>query len=127
MSMPRWTQLLALFLIALGIAAYFGTGRQSVTALIPTFLGLPMLALGLWGRKESARKMAMHIAAVLALVGLGGTASGLVKVARLAGGEALERPQAAIAQALVAVACLVYLVLAIRSFIQARRAAQSAT
>lgn len=127
MSMPRWTLLIALVLIALGIAAYFGTGQQSVTALIPSFLGLPMLLLGLWGQKESARKTAMHIAAVLALVGLGGTASGLVKVARLAGGAALERPQAAIAQAIVAVVCLFYLVLAVRSFIRARGTAQSTT
>ena len=125
MTMPRWTLVLALFLILVGVAGYLGTGRQSVTALIPTFLGLPLLALGLWGRRESARKMAMHIAAVVALLGLGGTASGLVKSARLLGGETLERPQAALAQAAVALACLVYLVLAVRSFVQARQARQS--
>lgn len=122
MTMPRWTLTLALFLIGLGVFAYLGTGRESVTALIPTFLGIPLLSLALWARRESARKMAMHIAAVLALVGLGGTASGLVKaVGLLAGGE-VARPEAVMAQAAVAVACLLYLILAIRSFIAARRA-----
>ena len=122
MSMPRLTVLLALFLIVLGVATYLGTGRQSVTALIPTFLGLPLLACGLWARRESARKMAMHIAAVVALLGLGGTASGVVKSVKFLAGETLERPAAVMAQTAVALACLLYLVMAVRSFIQARRA-----
>ena len=121
MTMPRWTLALALFLVAVGLVAYFATGRQSVTALIPAFLGAPLLLCALLGRREGTRHHAMHAAAVLALIGLGGTATGVVKTGRLIAGATLERPEAAIAQAVVALACLAYLVLAVRSFVQARR------
>lgn len=127
MSMPRVTLLLALFLIVLGIVAYLVTGRESVTALIPTFLGIPLLACGLWGRREGSLKMAMHVAATLALLGFGGTVGGLVKTVRRMLGATLERPEAALVQAIVALACLVFLILAIRSFIQARRAGPADT
>ncbi len=122
MSMPRWTLLLGSFLTLLGVGFYFGTGRESVTALIPTFLGIPLVACGLWARRDGSRAAAMHVAAVLALLGFGGTVSGVVKAARLVGGQAVERPEAVVGQALVALACLAYLVLAIRSFTQARTA-----
>jgi len=122
MSMPRWTLLLGCFFVLLGIGFYVGTDRQSVTALIPTFLGVPLVATALWARREKARAAAMHVAAVIALLGLAGTASGLVKAVRLVAGQVVERPEAAIAQALVALASLGYLVLSIRSFVLARRA-----
>ena len=56
-------------LVVLGVGAYFGTGGQSVTALIPSFLGVPLAALGLMGRDERRLKMAMHVSVVLAFVG----------------------------------------------------------
>ena len=37
---------LGVVLLALGLGSYFGSGRTSVTALIPAFFGLPLLALG---------------------------------------------------------------------------------
>lgn len=121
MSMPRWTLVLGSFLALLGVGLYFGTGRASVTALIPTFLGIPLIACALWARRDSMRAAAMHVAAVLALIGFGGTVSGVIKTARLVGGQAVERPEAAVGQALVAFACLTYLIVAIRSFARARR------
>ena len=122
MSMTRWTLLLAAFLTLLGIGFYLGTGRQSVTALIPTFLGLPLLGCALWSRRESSQAVALSVASVLALVGLAGTVPGVVKAARMLAGESIARPEAVVAQTLVAIACLVYLVLSIRSFLRVRRA-----
>ena len=120
MSMPRLTIALGVVLIAIGAGFYLGTGRQSVTALIPAFLGLPIGACGVWALSERWRKVAMHIALVLALLGFGGTVSGVVKLVKQAMGEELERPEAALAQGIVAVLCLVFLVLGIRSFVAAR-------
>jgi len=72
----------------------------------------------------------MHIALVLALLGLGGTVMGAVKLVKQAMGEELKRPEAALAQGIVAVLCLIFLILGVRSFVTARvsqrRAAEAA-
>jgi hypothetical protein len=57
----------------------------------------------------------------VALLGFIGSVSGIPKVFSLVGGTELARPAAAITQAIMALICLVYLILATRSFISARR------
>ena len=120
--MAKITIGLGLVLIALGIGSYFGTGRASVTALIPAFFGVPLLLLGLLALKESMRKHAMHIAAVMGLLGFGGTVGGLMKLPVLLTGGELERPAAVAVQAAMAIVCFVFVLLCVWSFIKARRA-----
>lgn len=120
--MPALTIAFGAVLIALGVAGYFLTGRQSVTALIPAFAGVLFLVLGIVAQKPGARKHAMHVAAALALLGFLGTITGVIKVIRMLGGEEIARPAAARSQAIMAVLCLLFLVLCVRSFIAARRA-----
>ena len=43
--MARLTILLGIALIILGLGGYFGTGRESATALIPVLFGLPLLVV----------------------------------------------------------------------------------
>jgi len=112
-------------LTLLGVIGYFASGGASVTALIPAGFGILFLILGFIGRNVTLRKHAMHGAAVVSLIGLVATFSGFLKVFSLIGGETLERPQAVIAQAVMALLCLVFLIFAVRSFIQARRTRQS--
>jgi hypothetical protein len=126
MSMPRWTLALALFLIVLGVGSYFLTGMQSVTALIPAFLGLLLIGCVLWARREGSRRNAMHAATALALLGFGGTISGVLKIFQVFAGETVERHEAALAQAIVAIACAIYLWISARSFLRARRARAAA-
>jgi hypothetical protein len=121
MYMPAITLIYALLLIGLGLIGYFGTSTGSVTALIPTFLGIILLILGLLGRRESARRHAMHFAAALGLVGLLGSARGLPQAIRLIGGDTVARPEAAVAQAVMAALSLIYLIFCVMSFIGARR------
>ena len=121
MTLTRWTALLGGFLVLLGLVAYLGTGRQSVTALIPAFLGVPVILCSLWARRESARTVALSVATVLAVVGFAGTVTGIVKTVRLVAGQEIARPVASVAQALVAVACLAYLLMALRTLVRARR------
>ncbi len=111
-----------LVLIALGLGSYFGTGQASVTALIPAFFGLPLLLLGLVALKERMRKRAMHVAALIGLLGFAGTVSGLMKLPVLLTGGELARPAAVGVQAGMAIVCFVFVLLGVWSFIKARRA-----
>ena len=46
MNMPRINVAVGSLLIMQGIGFYVGTASKSVTALIPAFVGLPILVLG---------------------------------------------------------------------------------
>ncbi len=59
-----------LVLIALGLGGYFGTGRESITAMIPAFFGVPILLLGFVATKAGFRKQTMHGAVMMALLGM---------------------------------------------------------
>ncbi len=120
--MAKITIGLGLVLIALGRGSYFGTGRASVTALIPAFFGLPLLVLGLVALHQGMRTTAMHIAVVIGLLGFAGTVSGLMKLPVLLTGGELERPAAVAVQAAMAIVCFVFVLLSVWSFIKARRA-----
>ncbi len=120
--MAKITIVLGLVLIALGLGGYFGTGRESVTALIPALFGLPLLLLGLVARNERRRKTALHIAVGIGLLGFAGTVRALMKLPVLLTGGELERPTAVGVQAAMAIVCIVFVLLCIWSFIKARRA-----
>lgn len=62
----------------------------------------------------------MHVAALVALVGVIGTASALLQVPAMLAGEGVGRRPAVVARASMAVILLVYLGFSIRSFAQAR-------
>ena len=119
--MSRLTTNLGIIFIILGLYSYFGISSESITALIPTFFGVPMLLLGRIARNEKYLKHSMHGATLLALLGFAGTVSGLFKFFRLLGGEEFERSSAIIIQAIMSVLCLVYLILAVKSFINTRK------
>jgi hypothetical protein len=107
-------------LIVVGLAGYFLTGAASVTALIPAAFGIVIALAGLIARDERRRMHAIHGAVVVALLGFLGSVRGLVQIADVFDGTA-TRPAAVIAQSVMALLTLGYLVLAIRSFIAARR------
>jgi len=119
--MAKFSIAFGITLIILGFISYFGISSESVTALIPAFLGVIVLILGFLTLNEKYLKHSMHAAAVLMLLGFAGTVSGLIKFFRMIGGEAFERPSAITVQAIMAVICLIFLIFAIKSFIDARR------
>lgn len=125
--MAMLTILLGLILTFLGIGGYgyaLATDSASMTALIPAVFGLPIALLGVLALAKPAKRMlVMHIAVLLALVGFAGAGRGLLSLPKfITDADSIERPMAVIVQSVMAVLCLVYLVLAIRSFIAARRA-----
>jgi hypothetical protein len=115
---------LGVALVVLGLAGYFLTGAVSLTALIPVPFGLVIAVAGLMARDERKRKHAMHAAVLVALLGFLGSIRGLFQISAVFAGTA-ARPAAVIAQALMAVLTLAYIVLAVRSFVQARKNRQA--
>ncbi len=108
-------------LIALGVGSYFGTGRASVTALIPAFFGLPLALLGVAAVNERLRKHAMHAAAVIGLLGFVGASRGFASLPALLSGGEVERPVAVAVQVAMALLCFAFVVMCVGSFIKGRR------
>ena len=121
MNMQKITMTYAILLILLGVVGYFITDMVSVTALIPMFLGLPMMALGLMAMNPTRRKHFMHVAAALGLIGFLGSARGLGGLFTLIGGGEVARPGAVISQTIMAVLSLIFVLLCVKSFIDARK------
>jgi hypothetical protein len=109
-----------LALILVGIAGYVWgiiNGNASITALIPAFFGLVIALLGAFARSnEALRKHLMHGALLVALIGLVIPAFRLISM-----GSKLSLTPAVISQAAMALLCLIFLVLGIQSFVNARR------
>jgi hypothetical protein len=108
-------------LLVLGIGGYFGSGMVSLTALIPAAFGLLLLICGVIARDPGKRKHAMHFAAMIGLLGFLGSARGLAKIGAVLAGQPVERQNAVIAQAVMAILMLIFVALCVRSFIEARR------
>ncbi|WP_337866947.1 hypothetical protein [Ignavibacterium sp.] len=123
--MTKFSIILGIIFILMGLYSYFGISSESVTALIPAFFGVPMLILGWLGLNEKYLKHAMHGAAVLTLLGFAGTVGGLIKFFKMLGGAEMERPAAVTVQAIMAILCLLFLIFAVKSFIDARRNKES--
>jgi hypothetical protein len=109
---------IGLILIVLGVAGFVATGSSAPTALIPAYFGAALVILGLLARNPARRKLAMHIAVVVGLLGFLGAVRGPMQL--LAG--TAQRPAAAWAQTIMALLMAIFVALAVKSFIDARRA-----
>lgn len=119
--MPIVTIVTGSVLSLLGIIGYFFSDTRSLTALIPLAFGTLLELCGVLAMRPNLKKHAMHGASVLALLGVLGSARGASSFVTLASGGTVARPLAAQVQAAMFVTCLVFLVLCIRSFRDARR------
>lgn len=96
-------------------------GKSPKTALIPVVIGVLVALFGVVsGIKEGARKHLMHVSMLLALIGLGGI------VGRWISAGTFTNPEFSVTNALIvqlsfAVVSAVYIILGIKSFIDARR------
>jgi hypothetical protein len=122
--MSSTTLAFAFAYLVLGIGGFVLTGSTHKTALIPCVFGVLFLVFGLLARKDNLRKHVMHAAVLIALLAFLGTARSLPHLPELFNRTA-EKPAAIITQALNAALSLAFIFLAVRSFIQARRARNS--
>ena len=118
MSMPSVTRVVGFLLVLLGVVGYVGTGGASITALIPAMVGALFLILALAARSTEARKHVLHAAVAIALVAFIGIVPRIV--AAVSAGET-QRP-AVLAQIAMATILAVYVLLGVKSFMDARRA-----
>lgn len=122
--MAKITLVFAALLIVLGLVGFFGTGGVHYTALIPTWFGL---ALGIFGflaisPNEGRRKLFMHINVTIGLLGFLGALGRAIPSYLHARAAGTSPNEIAIASQLtMAVLTLVYVILCVRSFINARR------
>jgi drug/metabolite transporter (DMT)-like permease len=118
--MPSTSIACGTLLVLIGILGYVNgvmTNHASVTALIPAFVGIVLLVLGIFARRsEGLRKHLMHAAVLVALLGFVASAGRLFS--RL--GE-LSYNAAVVSQVSMALVCLLFVILAVKSFIDARR------
>lgn len=118
--MPFTSIICGVLLILVGIAGYaygMSTGHASPTALIPAIFGLFLALLGIVSRmKDDLRKHLMHAAAAIALIGFILTAGRLVMNL-----SNLTLSAAVLSQLAMALICLIFVVMAVKSFADARR------
>lgn len=107
-------------LVVVGLIAYVASGAVSLTALIPSGLGVLLLIAAAIARNPKLRRHSMHVAMLVALIGIVATSMNTLRLGEVFAGTA-ERPWAVIASALTFVTLLVYLGFGIASFVQARR------
>jgi hypothetical protein len=118
--MPKITVLVGVLLVFEGLGFYVATGTKSITALIPTFVGLPILAAGLLAFIASARKHAMHLAAAVASIGFVAAMGRVVQAG-------LSVSPAGASVLILALLTGGFVVLCIKSFADARRRSRQAS
>lgn len=118
--MPSTSIACGTLLILIGVLGYIaGMLHQStsMTALIPAAFGIVLFLLGVFARmNEGLRKHLMHAAVIVALLGFIATAGRLVSKL----GE-LSYSAAVVSQVSMALVCLLFVILAVKSFADARR------
>ena len=114
-----------LFLLGPIFYALGESGRQSLTAFIPSLFGILIGAFGLAARNPARLKASMHGAAGFALLGVLGSLSGASRWPLLLTGRASEiAPNKVLAgwsTLLMFVLCLLFVVMCVQSFRAARR------
>jgi hypothetical protein len=119
--MPRLSIIIGSFLTLLAVISYSLSGGASWTALIPSVVGIPLIILGILGKRESMRRHVMHAAVALAMIGFLGSVRALANFVRVLNGVAVECPGAVVAQIVMSLACFVLVAFGIKSFVDARR------
>jgi uncharacterized membrane protein HdeD (DUF308 family) len=126
--MMAWpTVICGALLVLVGIVGY-GTSEvqpPSMTALIPAFFGAALIVCGVLAFSDKLRKHAMHLAAVIGLVGLVGGFMPLIR--QISKGDGFDPfKKSAIAGELMILICAVFVGMCVNSFIQARKARKAA-
>lgn len=131
--MPVVSVVFGLLLVALGVWGRWGGDlglweplgfappeKLSGTALIPAYVGLALVILGLLALKESLLKHAMHLAAMVGVLGLVAALGRLLATGKVAGvgGASLVG---------MTLLCAIFVALCVNSFIQVRRRRRDAS
>ena len=122
--MAKVTLVFAVLLVILGIAGYYYTGHIHPTALIPLWFGV---GLGICGflaisPNEKRRKIFIHIAVVIGVIGFLGGAITAIQGYGNARSQGIDPDMVALwDKVIMAFLMLNYTILCVQSFIKARR------
>ena len=127
--MPRYTIITGLFLILLGAYGYLS--YDSVTVLIPAFIGFLIMVFGILAVNEKRRRMFIHLAIVIAVIGLSASIKsvlsipGLIECSSIGDGtiencSLFLRPLAELFKSLMAIILLPYFFVSTAFFVKAR-------
>jgi hypothetical protein len=123
--MAKMTMGFGVALVLLGALGFVLTGSAHPTALIPVYFGLALGVCGILASSENPKRrmLWMHIAVTLGLVGvlIPGVKAITALVKAHANGTEVASRAAVHEQLLMALICMVFVVLCVRSFIAARR------
>lgn len=117
--MVRLTTALGVALVILGVGAYVLTSAVSITALIPAFVGVPLLACAAVARSARRRRPALAVALAVALLGALGSAMNAIKIGEAIAGTA-QRPSAVWVSTVMFVLLVGYLVVGVRAVLTSR-------
>lgn len=122
--MAKTTVVVGVLLVLLGAGVYAAIVPHAPTSLIPAIFGVLLVVLGLLAQTDDnkRRMIVMHIAVTIGLIGFlfpfVRSVGGAVKMLQ---GIAVAHPLAVKESMAMALICLVYTALCVRSFIDARR------
>tara|TARA_B100001057_G_C22740491_1_gene907523 strand:- start:192 stop:584 length:393 start_codon:yes stop_codon:yes gene_type:complete len=127
--MAKYTLYTGLSLIILGLYGYFS--YNTITVLIPAFIGLVISFLGILSFNENRKKLVIHITAVVVIVGLSASAKslpsipGLIDCFNTPGLEIIncskfQRPLAELFKSIMSLILIPYLLVSISFFVKAR-------
>jgi membrane protein implicated in regulation of membrane protease activity len=117
--MVRFTAALGVTLVVLGIGAYVLTSAVSITALIPAFVGVPLLACAAVARSAARRRPALAVALAIALLGALGSAMNVIKIGEAIAGTA-QRPSAVWVSTIMFVLLVIFLAAGGRALLKSR-------
>jgi hypothetical protein len=122
--MAKLTIVFGTLLVLLGIIGFVATGSAHPTSLIPSGIGLLFIVFGVMANSNDSKKrmLWMHISVTVALLVFLGMIPAALDTIRLARGAIFPHPIAVEEKGALALACLIYVLFCVRSFIAARRA-----
>jgi hypothetical protein len=119
--MVRFTAALGIALVILGVGAYLLTSAVSITALIPAFVGVPLLACAAVARSATRRLPALAAALAVALLGALGSSMNALRIGEAIAGTA-QRPSAVWVSTIMFVLLVGYVVAGGRALLRSRSA-----
>jgi hypothetical protein len=123
--LAKLTIVFGVVLAVLGGVSFVMTGSAHPTALIPVWFGLVLILCGALASGDDPKKrmLWMHIAVTVGLLGfIFPAVRGVMALVKAhSEGVELAHPTAVYEQLLMALVCLIFVALCVRSFIAARR------
>ena len=127
--MARYTLITGLLLVLLGLYGYFS--YNTITVLIPAFIGTLIACFGFMAFNEKRKRLFIHIAIVVVVVGLSASAKSLPSIPGLIdcfNNPALDivscpkfqRPLAELFKSIMSLVLIPYMLVSITFFIKSR-------